>query len=144
LRGFPYREKSNLSPLRAYFTTGRVLPMIGSSVYGQTKSSDLYILQVMKGSVQSPNTCFLDIENFAGARYRGKNSQFFRLADVSNDHFIRNRSDEKTKTGSPMVFQTPRHCCVNVFCTLQVLFVSAISWSIQSWTRSFISWSVIP
>jgi len=81
--------------------------MIGSSVCCQTKSSDLYMLQGMKGSVQSPDTCFLDIENVAGARLRGKNSQFFRLADVSNDLFIRNRSGEKTKTGSPMVFQTP-------------------------------------
>ncbi len=65
------------------------------------------MLQGMKVSAQSTDTCFLDIENFAGARQREKNFTILPLADVSNDlYFIKSRSGEKTKTGSPIVFQT--------------------------------------
>ena len=107
----------------------------------QTVSSDSYLHQGMKVSAQSTDTCSLEIQNLEGARQREKKFHNFSMERIYQKAFFsRVEAKKKTKTGSPIVFQTRYHRGVNGSCTSHVLFVSAISRSIQSWTRSFISW----
>ncbi len=142
LRGFPGSKKEQTEPEPGLFYPWESsIPDRIPGIWCQTVSSDSYLHQGMKVSAQSTDTCSLEIENLEGARQREKNFTIFPWSGyIKKLFFSRVEAKKKTKTGSPIVFQTRYHRCVKGSCTSHVFFVSAISLSIQSWTRSFISW----
>ena len=146
LRGFPGTKKEQTEPETGlFYPWGSSTPYRFPGICCQTISSVSSPHQAIKVSTPSTDPASLIVKTSKEYDNGKKISQFFRVLDVPNHlYFIKCRSDEKNQNGSPSEFSDHPHRCVNGFCTSHVFLTSAISLSIQSWTRSFISWLLIP
>jgi len=93
------------------------------------------------GFHQSTDTFFPEIEKLRRSTTTGKKIYGSSVERMYQKAFLpRVEGVKKPLWDPPAYFRHPHHRCVNGSFTSHVLLVSAISWSIQSWTRSFISW----
>jgi hypothetical protein len=108
LRGFPGSKKEQTEPEPGlFYPWDSSIPDRIPGIWCQTVSSDSFLHQGMKVSAQSTDTCSFEIENFAGARQREKKFHNFSMERMYQKAFFsRVGAVKKTKTGSPMIFQT--------------------------------------
>jgi hypothetical protein len=104
---FQDRRKEQTEPETGIFYHHKSIDLMGSLEYGVRQYRRIHTWIRDEGFRPVNQHKLIEIKNFSGFDTGKKISQFFRVADVSKGFFLsRVEAVKKTKTGSPLSFQT--------------------------------------